>query len=320
MNLQNLRYILEIGRTGSISAAAKKLYLSQPYLSRVLSETEREYAIRIFTRTPSGLSVTKEGSHFLHMASELLVTVEQFEKSFTQNPLPQVLRISTSSASALCMEAFLPFLESAGSPFRCYYKETDNLTAIYDVLSRRSELGVIVLNNSNDYMAPVFEEKGQLEFHMLKSRSLHLLVRTGHPLTRIGRPVCADDLYPYNFVLFPYSDAANISSLGRSHYESAIRSIDWSRIRQIVYVYSRAALQDLLLRTDFVSFGSQTIAGQKEHYGLSSLPLDESLFDSLAMDVNSSLYYFHLPGAILSEPAQLLVNFLKEMADSNSRQ
>ena len=36
MNLQNMEYLIEISNCGSISAAAKRLFVTQPYLSKVL--------------------------------------------------------------------------------------------------------------------------------------------------------------------------------------------------------------------------------------------------------------------------------------------
>ena len=50
MNFQNLEYLIEISNCGSISAAAKRLFVTQPYLSKVLRETEKEYGLTIFTR------------------------------------------------------------------------------------------------------------------------------------------------------------------------------------------------------------------------------------------------------------------------------
>lgn len=50
MNLQNMEYLIEISNCGSISAAAKRLFVTQPYLSKVLRETEKEYGLTIFTR------------------------------------------------------------------------------------------------------------------------------------------------------------------------------------------------------------------------------------------------------------------------------
>ena len=55
MNLQNMQYLLEISDSGSLSAAARRLSVTQPYLSKVLRETEK-YGITIFTRGKQGSS------------------------------------------------------------------------------------------------------------------------------------------------------------------------------------------------------------------------------------------------------------------------
>ena len=42
MNLQHLRYAVEIANFGSISRAAQALYVSQPYLSKIIRELEEQ--------------------------------------------------------------------------------------------------------------------------------------------------------------------------------------------------------------------------------------------------------------------------------------
>lgn len=54
MTLQQIRYILEISRCGSISKAAQQLLLTQPYLSSILKDLENELGIVIFRRDRPG--------------------------------------------------------------------------------------------------------------------------------------------------------------------------------------------------------------------------------------------------------------------------
>ena len=42
MNLQHLEYLIEIENCGSISKAARRLFVTQPYLSRILKEVESD--------------------------------------------------------------------------------------------------------------------------------------------------------------------------------------------------------------------------------------------------------------------------------------
>ena len=72
MNLQHLEYLIEIENCGSISKAARRLFVTQPYLSRILKEVESEYGITVFTREKTGITPTDSGRLFLDMARDLL--------------------------------------------------------------------------------------------------------------------------------------------------------------------------------------------------------------------------------------------------------
>ena len=48
MTLQQLKYIVKIVQCGSINLAAEALYISQPSLSKAVSELEREMGITVF--------------------------------------------------------------------------------------------------------------------------------------------------------------------------------------------------------------------------------------------------------------------------------
>lgn len=49
MTLQQLKYVIEVARSRSISKAAHNLFISQPSLSNALKELEKEMALQFFT-------------------------------------------------------------------------------------------------------------------------------------------------------------------------------------------------------------------------------------------------------------------------------
>ena len=51
MTLQQLKYVTTIANIGSISEAAKRLFVSQPSLTKAIKELEKEMGITIFDRT-----------------------------------------------------------------------------------------------------------------------------------------------------------------------------------------------------------------------------------------------------------------------------
>ena len=66
MNINMLEYLAAIEQYGSLSEAARHLYVSQPYLSRLVRQAEQEYGLTIFTRGREGLCPTEQGRLFLH--------------------------------------------------------------------------------------------------------------------------------------------------------------------------------------------------------------------------------------------------------------
>ena len=58
MTLQQLKYVVTVAETGTITEAAGKLYISQPSLTNAIHELEREMQIVIFNRTNKGISLS----------------------------------------------------------------------------------------------------------------------------------------------------------------------------------------------------------------------------------------------------------------------
>ncbi len=61
MTLQQLKYMITVAEKGSITEAARELFLSQPSLSEAIREVEKEAKITIFNRSRAGVSLTTEG-------------------------------------------------------------------------------------------------------------------------------------------------------------------------------------------------------------------------------------------------------------------
>ena len=61
MTLKQLEYLIVVAETGSITEAARKLYIAQPSLTAAIHELEKEYDIPIFTRSRKGMELTPEG-------------------------------------------------------------------------------------------------------------------------------------------------------------------------------------------------------------------------------------------------------------------
>lgn len=71
MTFQQLQYLLETHRTGSVSQAAKNLFVAQSSVSTALNSLEKELGHPLFLRTKSGLKPTTQGIHYIEHASRI---------------------------------------------------------------------------------------------------------------------------------------------------------------------------------------------------------------------------------------------------------
>lgn len=95
MTFQQLKYLLEIYHTGSISKAAENLFLAQSSLSTAITNLEQELNCRIFIRNKSGMSPTAEGLQIIERASKIYSEYQLM----VQQPKSIIRRVRFSGSS-----------------------------------------------------------------------------------------------------------------------------------------------------------------------------------------------------------------------------
>lgn len=243
MNLQHLQYIIEIDNCGSISKAAQNLYVSQPYLSKILRETEEEYHLSIFTRGKNGIALTESGRLFISMAKDLLNNAANFEKAF---------------------------------------------------------------------------EARRISYHKLFEHGTWLLMGEGHPLTEKREPITMEDLYRYNLVLYPLRTDPETRVSESVYNKEPLSLFDLNRFHQIIYVHNRAALHNLLTRTNYIGIGTAPVLDQETGFHLVSLPLPAELSSRDFQTSGYALYYIHLKDRELPRAAQVYASFLENYYGASS--
>ena len=84
MNLKQARYIQTIAQEGSITAAARKLYISQPSLSQMLKQVEVELGAALFDRSVSPVHLTLAGEACLQAAEAILAANDRLERQLQE--------------------------------------------------------------------------------------------------------------------------------------------------------------------------------------------------------------------------------------------
>lgn len=86
MNIKVLRYFLALAREESITAAAEYLHVTQPTLSRQLSDLEKSLDTTLFIRGSRKITLTDEGIRFRQRAEEIIALVKKTETEFQMQP------------------------------------------------------------------------------------------------------------------------------------------------------------------------------------------------------------------------------------------
>lgn len=83
LNWDDMKYFLAIAEEGSLSAAARKLKVSQPTLSRRLATLEENSAADLFARNRNGLELTALGEELIEHARHMRDDVHAAERLIT---------------------------------------------------------------------------------------------------------------------------------------------------------------------------------------------------------------------------------------------
>lgn len=80
MDFRELVYVTTVADLKSVTAAAKKLYISQPSLSQIISKVEKETGVKLFDRTTYPISLTYAGEKYVETARKILMMYHNLQK------------------------------------------------------------------------------------------------------------------------------------------------------------------------------------------------------------------------------------------------
>ena len=228
--LRQLRYFVAAAETGSITLASEQVHISQPSISAAISALEADYGIQLFIRHHAqGLSLTRQGQHFLHAAKAVLLQAGELEATALElaSKVSGVLEIGCLSTLFPLLvpelvQAFRARHESAG-----IHPVAGHQPALMEGLSR----GEIALALTYDLDLPP-----GLEFIELTRLPPYAFVAADHPLAQRDTVSLADlGKEPYLLLNMPTSRdyflslfaAAGIAPrvVGRFEHLDVIRSL-----------------------------------------------------------------------------------------------
>lgn len=106
MDLRQIRTFVHVAELGSISAAAERLHVAQPALSRHLQALEHELGVRLFERHGRGVALTNAGTLLLSRSTGVLRELDEIRtdlRNAADEPRGQVsFALPPTVAEVLC--------------------------------------------------------------------------------------------------------------------------------------------------------------------------------------------------------------------------
>ena len=185
-NILHLKYAVEIEKTGSITQAAKNLYIAQPHLSKAIRELEGSLGAAIFNRTSKGVVPTKKGEAFLRYSRSILMQIEEMESLYKPvDEKRQRFDICVPRASYISF-AFTEFIKALDphKDIDINYKETNSMRAISKVAEEENHLAIIRYQTLYEpYFIRALEDRG-LKFQAIWEFEYLALMSGEHPLAK----------------------------------------------------------------------------------------------------------------------------------------
>ena len=203
MTLQQLRYVDQVATVGSISEAARKLFVSQPTLTESVRTLEEELRIAIFNRSAKGVTVTREGEEFLASARQILDDAGRIQEKYTGKAVRRPQFAVSCQHYAFAVEAFMEVVRECGAEsYDFTLRETVTSEIIDDVARLRSEIGVMYLSRRNERALTKILKKEELSFEELFVSRPHVFLGKRHPLAKKKLGVTPKELDAYPFISF----------------------------------------------------------------------------------------------------------------------
>ena len=203
MTLQQLRYAVKVAEQGTITDAANELFISQPSLTKAIRELEKEMGITIFERTNKGITISRDGEQFLAYARQVLEQADMLEEKYLHKSRgKQSFFISTQHYSFV-VNAFVDLIERNDSDeYDFSLRETQTYEIIEDVVSLKSEIGILYINSFNETVIRKLLKAKELEFSELFVAQPHVFISKRHPLAN-RESISMEELSPYPYCRQP---------------------------------------------------------------------------------------------------------------------
>lgn len=247
ISLRHFRFFVAVAESGQVSKAAAALFTSQPAVTEAIKTLETDIGVKLFNRSPRGVTLTYEGAIFLQHAQSVLAAAADAMLA------PQQIRHDmTGEFTLACTHTVAGYFVT---PLLTRFRRIFPSIKINLVERDRPEIERRIVSGEVDIavclLSPL-QNLDQLETELLVSSKRRLWLPANHPLLERKR-VTLRDIQSEPYVMLTIDDAEKTT---RSYFEAAgcqpnviFRTSSMEAIRSLVAEgYGITILSDMVYR------------------------------------------------------------------------
>lgn len=306
MTNNQIQYMIEVARTGSVNQAARNLFISQSALSNAIRSVEQEFGRKIFHRSSRGVTLTPFGKLFIAYITPISHQLEQLYAMRNTDVNSQIPSLSIISNGFYYITDLLAALGEryASNGLRVFLQEEYSGNFLEPICNRAVDLGIVrIWSCYRSYNLEEFSNK-KLVYHPICELQIGVDLGEKNPLYNHPEPSIAPEMLAgYPQILHesldhgPYSDI-----MGRLN-------LPVSSVRYVVD--SRATIYELLDKTGGYVLNSRKISldGQPR---LELRRHQWRFFPLKDCSVRSEIGYLTRENTVLTPEASTFIQMLKD--------
>lgn len=182
MNVKEQRYVCVLAECGNITAAAEKLFISQPALSIYINNLEHTLGVRLFDRSGKKFVPTQAGELYLSKAREMLRLDQEFEEELDELKHDRVGKLIIGiqlRRAPLLLPPVVARLKEAYPQVNIVIKE--GVQSLIEKMLQKEECTIYVYN--------LMQKRSELTSHLILRDQMLAAFPAGHPILDKARIV-----------------------------------------------------------------------------------------------------------------------------------
>lgn len=206
MKIEQLEFLIEVCRAGSINAASKKIFISQQSLNQSLRSLEDELGFTILNRTKKGVTLSEQGVIVYNAAQAIVARYGQMLDQINASGLNSLdtlsgklnIHLSPMISISLMPSVYVDYMHTHPK-VQVYLQERYQDDIVAEVAQNPGDVGFVLIANSLRYFVDNIPQN--VELKLLKSYPIYIAMSPRHPLAH-QHHLSLTSIADYPFIIF----------------------------------------------------------------------------------------------------------------------